>query len=187
MRGPDNELSHLNKIVELTAEQATAYPMFDAGDLMISLRDRNLILVFDPDSRKVLWWKIGPWVRQHDPDFDARGGITVFDNYRDEMDGSLLGGSRIVEVDLASGVDRILFGDRPDEFMYTQIRGQHTAMPSGGLLIVESNGGRVFQTDANRRTIWQYVNRYDEKDVAHITEAHVYSPDFFDVAAWTCD
>ncbi|MFM2357187.1 MAG: hypothetical protein RLZZ528_2923, partial [Pseudomonadota bacterium] len=61
------ELLHLNKITELKSSMAEAFPMFQAGDLLLSIRDNNMLVVVDPDDWKVKWHQIGPWIRQHDP------------------------------------------------------------------------------------------------------------------------
>ena len=54
----------------------------------------------DRKTRIVKWWHIGPWIRQHDPDWSVDGTITLFDNNRDGTDrGELLGSSRIIAVD----------------------------------------------------------------------------------------
>ena len=41
----DNELVHLNKIAELTSDIADDFPLFKAGDLLLSLRKYNIILI----------------------------------------------------------------------------------------------------------------------------------------------
>ncbi|MEM6825673.1 MAG: arylsulfotransferase family protein, partial [Pseudomonadota bacterium] len=78
--GWDTELVHLNKITELPADLAGAFPGFEMGDLLISLRQYNLIAVIDPKLWRVRWHQTGPWVRQHDPEFLPDGTIAVFDN-----------------------------------------------------------------------------------------------------------
>jgi len=70
--------------------------------------------------------------------------------------------------------------------MLSVIRGKHELTERGGLLITEFEGGRVFETDSDGRTIWQYVNRYDAEQVAEITEARIYQSDYFSVSDWSC-
>ena len=74
------EIVHVNKIAELSSELAPAFPMFSAGDLLLSFRNLNLLMVFAPDTGKVKWWRTGPWLRQHDPEFAPGGAIVVFNN-----------------------------------------------------------------------------------------------------------
>jgi hypothetical protein len=70
--------------------------------------------------------------------------------------------------------------------MLSVIRGKHELTERGGLLITEFEGGRVFETDSDGRTIWQYVNRHDAEQVAEITEARIYQSDYFSVSDWSC-
>jgi hypothetical protein len=70
--------------------------------------------------------------------------------------------------------------------MLTVIRGKLELTDAGGLLITEFEGGRVFETDAGGQIVWEYINRYDEDEVAEISEARLYAPEYFDVPDWTC-
>src|SRR4030095_10496964 len=45
--------THLNDVEELSPEMARQFPQFAAGDLLISLRNLNLIMVVDPATKKV--------------------------------------------------------------------------------------------------------------------------------------
>lgn len=56
----DNEVLHLNKIVELGADLAPAFPDFAAGDLLISVRDYNLVRVVAPGTWRVKWHSVHP-------------------------------------------------------------------------------------------------------------------------------
>jgi hypothetical protein len=191
----DQEITHLNKIDELGADLAADFPEFEAGDLALSIRELNMVLVVDAKVSKIKWWKIGPWRRQHDPEFVRGGKILVFNNNIYE---SIFGPSdfitppstprvsNIVEVDPSSGGTRIVFGDRAGESFLSAIRGKVDVTPGGGLLITEEDGGRVIETDARRRIVWEYVNRYSDSDVAEITEARVYPAGYFTVADWSC-
>ncbi|MEM7709714.1 MAG: arylsulfotransferase family protein [Pseudomonadota bacterium] len=62
---------HPNDVEELSSEMADAFPMFEAGDLMFSLRELNLVAVVDPSTGILKWWRHGPWLKQHDPDFEV--------------------------------------------------------------------------------------------------------------------
>jgi hypothetical protein len=192
----DNELVHLNKIDELSSDIADDFPMFDAGDLLISLRTLNTILVVDPDTAKVKWWRTGPWVRQHDPEFKAGGTIVLFNNntYR-SIFGWQPGGevtlldrtSNIIEVDPVNGDHRVLYGDEDGQSFFTVIRGKLQLTRRGGLMITEFEGGRAFEVDPAGRVVWEYINRYDETRITELTEARLYSADHFEVSDWSCE
>ena len=71
--GPDKPLDfpsdpfHANDVEPLRPEMAAAFPEFRAGDLLVSLREANLVAVIDPDDGTLRWWQNGPWLKQHDP------------------------------------------------------------------------------------------------------------------------
>jgi len=188
----DHEIVHVNKIAELPAERADRFPMFEAGDLLLSLREQNLVMVVDPASRAVKWWQIGPWVRQHDPQFASDGWLTVFNNnaYKDGLKGyrsdpALPRTSNILAMNPATRATAVRFGGRRGQEMLSVLRGKQQET-SEGLFITESEAGRVIETDADGNVVWEFVNRYDDENVAEITEARLYPKDYFTVADWSC-
>jgi hypothetical protein len=191
----DQEILHLNKITELRSTSAASFPMFEAGDLALSIRDLNLLMVVDKSAARVKWWKTGPWLRQHDPEFSRDGTIVVFNNNlyetvfeigNQQTPLSTPRVSNIVEVDPASGKAQVIYGGRRGQELLSVVRGKVDLTPRGGLLIVESEGGRVLETNADGRLVWNYINRYSAEKVAEITEARLYSSAYFDVKDWSC-
>lgn len=189
------EIVHLNKIAELSSDVADDFPMFEAGDLALSFRKRNLVMVVDPETQKIKWLKIGPWIRQHDPEFKAGGTIVLFNNntyHTTFLDNNLKSPtnfpctSNIIEINPATGAYSIVYGNRKGQEMLSVIQGKLELAPGGGLLITEFEGGRVFETDSSGDIIWEYINRYDSDEVAEITEARVYPAKYFNVSDWSC-
>jgi len=188
------ELVHLNKIGELKSSMAAAFPEFESGDLVISLRQHNLLLVVDPDDWRVKWHQTGPWRRQHDPEFNADGTISVFNNntYRfvlgdlDRTDLSTPRVSNITKVDPVSGRTQVVYGQRDGQEFLSAIRGKQDPTAEGGVFITEFEAGRVFEVDAQGRTVWEYINRYDADQVLEVTEARLYPATYFSVDDWSC-
>lgn len=192
----DEEIVHLNKVDVLTSDIAADFPMFEAGDLALSIRELNLVMVIDPTDGRVKWRHIGPWLRQHDPEFKAGGKIVVFNNNTYETAfgkshstsyPSIPRVSDIMEIDPQTGESDVLYGNRKGQRMLSVWRGKVDLRPNGGLLVTEFEGGRVFETDAAGRVIWQYINRYSPDEVAEITEARAYPESYFNVPSWSCD
>jgi hypothetical protein len=190
----DGEMVHLNKIGELPSALAPAFPGFEAGDLLISLREQNMLAVIDPDSWRVKWHQVGPWLRQHDPEFNADGTLTVFNNnaYRyallggEQADPDLPLTSTIERVDPATHRTKTLYGNAEGERFMSVIRGKQDPLPEGGLLITEFEAGRVFEVDAGGDTVWEYINRHDADHVAELTEARLYPRSYFTQTDWSC-
>lgn len=181
------EITHLNDVEELPRAIADRFPQFAAGDLLVSERDYNLLMVIDPNTQHVKWIQQGPWMKQHDPDFDASGRISVLSNNSDgTRDGTILKGSTILTVDPSTSHVTRAFGGQPDQPMYTYERGKHQRLENGNVLIAESSSGRVIEVDPNGRVVWEFINRFDATSVAIVTDAHRYQPDYFTVQDWTC-
>jgi len=191
----DHEILHLNKVAELSRELAVGFPMFQVGDLLLSIRELNMIMVVDSTGTKVKWWKIGPWRRQHDPEFRSDGTIMLFNNNvyetmfgatKDVSPVSAPRVSNIADINPATGAFRVLYGDKAGQELLSVIRGKVDMTPRGGLLITEFEGGRVLETDLDGKTIWEYVNHYSPEEVAELTEARMYTSDYFKVTDWSC-
>jgi hypothetical protein len=190
---PPKEMMHVNKVEELTSDIAAKFPQFATGDLLLSDRAHNLLFVIDPATERVKWWRIGPWQRQHDPEFSPSGTILLFNNntYRmhlDEIsryDATTRTLSEVVELNPTTDEYRIVFGGRESQPLLSIIRGK-VQRTERGVLVAEFEGGRVFEADAQGRVIWEYVNRYDDDEVAEVTEARLYASDYFAVTDWSC-
>jgi hypothetical protein len=190
----DNELLHLNMISELRPEIAAAFPAFAAGDLVLSVRDYNLVFVVDPVTWKVKWHSVGPWLRQHSAQFFSDGTIGVFNNNAYVFQSGPGGAtspdqprvSNILALDPATGVARVRYGGKPGQEMLSVVRGYVEEEPGGGFLITETDAGRVFQVDAAGTTVWEYIDRYDADNVLEMTGARAYPASYFTVGDWSC-
>jgi hypothetical protein len=185
------EIIHLNKIEELSSDIAADFPDFKAGDLALSMRDLNLVMVVDPGTSQVKWWRIGPWLRQHDPEFKAGGAIVVFNNNLYETSPGITGGSaprlsNIVEIEVVQDKYKIVCGGESNQQILSVLRGKIELTPGNALLITESLGGRVIEVDAGGDIVWEYINLYNSEEVAQLTEARIYSNSHFDVENWMC-
>ena len=183
----ERNITHLNDIEELTPAMAPHFPQFAAGDLILSLRNYNLVLVVDPRTRKVKWHQTGPWLKQHDPDFEPNGRISVFSNNTDGTDtGALLGGSTIIEIDPRTRATSVEYGHGPNQRLFTKYRGKHQRLPNGNEVIVESHAGRVLEINDRDEIVWEFVNRYDDDSVAIVAGATRYPEGYFARTDWTC-
>jgi len=183
----ENELTHLNDVEVLQQADTDAFPMFEAGDIMVSLRNNNLILIFDPESGDVKWYESGPWVRQHDPQFRADGLITVFDNRKDDTrTGSILGGSRILAIDPLTRKVTILYQDNEENPFYSNVLGKQQTLDNGNILISSGHEGRILEVTKDGEIVWEFINRYDETRAIMLHQGIRYSEGYFTVDDWSC-
>ena len=152
------DLTHMNDVEVLSAELADAFPMFNEGDIMVSLRNLNLVVVVDGETERVKWHFSHPLVRQHDPDFEPDGTIVIFDNNNDTTrDGSLWGQSRLLQINPADNGYTIAYPTSAEQPFYTQEGGKHQLLQNGNRLITEANTGRVFEVTPAGELVWNWV------------------------------
>ncbi|MHC9539244.1 MAG: arylsulfotransferase family protein [Vulcanimicrobiota bacterium] len=131
------------------------------GDLLVSIRNLNLIAIIDPVSEKVLWsWGEGVLDRQHSPEFTENGTIVVFDNRPTTRKYS-----RILEVE--PGTNKIVFeykSDPPESF-FSDGGGTVQKLSNGNVLIGETEKGKAFEITRSGKTVWEYYdpNRKEDK------------------------
>lgn len=178
------DFSHMNDVEPLSSELADEYPLFEDNDLLVSLRNLNLVFVFDPQTLEVKWHAQDPFIQQHDPDFVGGGWITVFDNNRLWTD---VGGSRILRFHAHSDSLQLQFPETPSSSFYTPKRGKVQRLENNNLLLTESQRGRVLEVTPSGRTVWEWIHApRNESMVAAVTNGtrHQLTPD--DVASWPC-
>jgi hypothetical protein len=184
------DVLHMNDVEPLPEALADAYPLFDAGDVAISLRFPHTVFVMSPETGRVKWVATDPFIQQHDPDFVGDGWIHVFDNNTDGTHtGKWLGGSRIVAVRPHTGESRVIYPTGESEAFYTAGGGKMQTLPNGNILITEARAGRVFEVDAEGRTVWDWVQEpYEDEDwVPEVLEGTRYLLTPEQIASWDDD
>ncbi len=107
----DHDPFHSNDIDPYLGEDSG---LFQRGDLVLSLRSLNLVVVVRPSTLEVVWYAYGLASRQHDPDFVGDDTIVLFDNnfHNDHSRLLSLRASRLEGGDPALGVQRRILLDR---------------------------------------------------------------------------
>lgn len=149
------DMLHSNDIDVFRAGMAPG--LAQVGDVMISLRNLNSVVIFDPKTHKIKRVVTGHFVRQHDPDFVDGWTLRVFDNNNVGLDHAH-GSSRIVEYSLKTDTSKILFQGTKAVPFYSQLMGKQDRLANGNLLISEPGGARAFEIDPQGAMVWQYVN-----------------------------
>lgn len=187
-----SDLLHLNDVEVLSARDAPAFPMFETGDIMLSLRHSNQIWVLDGESHAIKWWQTGPMLGQHDPDFQPDGTITLYDN-RPSAEPSpengylgSMGGSRILRIDPATHAYETILQSSGDLAFHSPFRGKHQVLENGNILVAETDRGRAFEITPSGEIVWSFVNAYDEDEVGWITGAYRYPESYGAFAAEGC-
>ena len=153
---------HLNDVDEFPLGMESK--LFEPGDLMVSLRNINTILVFDPETLKIKFISSGRFLRKHDPDFLPGDRISVFDNRNLQPSPnpeSLT--SRIVEIDARDGSAKVVLQGEGDHRFFSSIMGVHQRLANGNILVNSSDEGRVIEFAPDGTIMWHFENRIPEK------------------------
>ena len=164
--------------------------VFKHGDVMVSLRNINTVLVFDPKALKIRFVSTGQFVRQHDPDFIDGNRFSVYDNNlvapppASSKTGSPDNHSKIVIVSALDGSVTPYFKGHKDLPFYSNIMGEHQWLANGNLLIAETMNGRSIELNPQGQPVWEYNNLILQTEVAGIMQgterlAPVFDESFF--------
>lgn len=175
------DVSHANDIDELSDSQAQQFPDFNAGDLLLSYRNLNLIFVLDPDTLDIKWWRAGATDHQHDADWE-NGAITSFSN---NMTGARKGHSDIVRIDVDTGKPSTIV-DGKDHSIFSIINARQNKTEFDTRIITSSTQGWALEVDENDTLVFSFINTYDDETgtLLHLSEAYRVNPSYFTHEFW---
>jgi hypothetical protein len=146
--GSPCDVMHANT-VEIVADHPAG--RWVAGNVLVSLRNLDLIAVVDLDAGEVRWsWGPGVLSGQHQPSVLPDGRVLVFDN------GVSRRRSRLVEVDPESNA--ITWTCEPDSF-FTEVAGGCERLPNGNVLATESVSGRAVEVSRAGTVVWRWQHQ----------------------------
>lgn len=148
------DVLHSNSVMKLEPSIAASFPMFKAGQLIISMRGLNAVGVLDPQTRKFVWVYGGDMRWQHDAHFLPNGHILLLDNLGHHDSGKTF--SRVIEFDPANLKSAWYYAGSPDEPFHTLAYGRVQRLPNGNTLITESWKSRVFEVAPDKQIVWSY-------------------------------
>jgi hypothetical protein len=168
---------HTNTIRKLEPEIAGKFPMFKAGQLLISSRSMNMLAVIDPTERKVVWAYKGHWQWQHAARFLPNGNILVLDNRGHHVQGHDY--SKIVEFDPKTLETKWEFSGGPDRPLRTVIYGRAQRLPNGNTLVAFSYDRRILEITPSREIVWSFdaTQPFEKNRFQYITTAERYAKD----------
>jgi len=146
------DIFHTNTIEVLDGSLADRIPGFEAGNVLISIRELDNIAVIDMDDGIVVWGLEGPWLKQHQPEVLPNGNMLIFDN------GGSREQSRILEFNPATlEIVWVYKGDEENTF-HSATCGSQQRLPNGNTLISETDRGRAFEVTRGGEIVWEFVS-----------------------------
>jgi hypothetical protein len=150
-KGPiaKGDLLHTNSVKVLSQTLAAKFPLFQAGQVLLSLRNRHTLAVLDRPTRRVIWASQGLWRRQHDAEFLDNGHLLLYDNT------GLLRQTRILEYDpLTQAVPWAYTNEDSTPFSAFWC-GMKQRLPNGNTLIVDPGDRRLFEVTQDKKLVWE--------------------------------
>ena len=130
-------------------------------------------------SGKIKWLCPGIFTRQHDPDFEEDGWITVFDNRLN------LGRTMIRKINPINNEVKTLYPTNRDQTFYTSSGGKHQKLDNGNRLITEAGAGRIFEISSEGKTVWEWIQQpFDSKYVPEVLEGTRYNFEEKEITKW---
>jgi hypothetical protein len=178
---------HANDVEYLTPEMAGAFPMLEAGDLMVSLRNLATVAVLDGRTWRVKWSMTGPFFGHHDPDFLPNGNILLYDN-RLTGNQPQLGYSRVLEIDARTREIVWEYVGTDEDPMYSSLGGKVQLLPNGNVLAVEPQGGRIIEIARNNGddVVWEFVNLQEDGLAGMVFDGLRFAEDELDFVGKPC-
>jgi Arylsulfotransferase (ASST) len=151
--------THVNSVHELGPNRwwDAGDARFRPGNLLLSARTLNAVLVVDRRSGEIVWtWSEG-LDRQHEAIMVPQGRIgeglfLVFNNGLTNR--FTFRRSSVLAVD---PIARSVAWEYSDPLFYSSIAGSQVSLPNGNLLITSSHGGRTFELTPGKEIVWQWI------------------------------
>ncbi len=146
------DLFHTNTLEWLDGSHAHRSAIFKVGNILICVRELDIVAIVDPAAGAVVWALTGKWLRQHDPTLVNGGQILLFDNQ------GHAGRSKVIEFDPFTQQVGWWYGTAAGQELFSYTCGTAQRLPNGNTLITESDNGRAIEVAADGQIAWEYVN-----------------------------
>lgn len=153
---PHGDPVHANDIEAITKDNYQFIPGAKPGDVLLSLRHLDAIVLADLTQNKITWMLRGTFRQQHDVDLLPNGHIMLFDNEGNVMKST--GKSRSIEIDPKTGGIVWEYDGTEMDPMYSENRGSQQRLSNGNTLISEANAGRLIQVTPDGDVVWEYTH-----------------------------
>lgn len=126
---------------------------FAAGNWLVSLRNVDLVIIMDRESKAVVW-SYGPgeiqW--QHMPRMLDNGNIILFDN------GTRRKHSRVIEIEPISKKIVWEYKGSPPKSFFSHWVGSVQRLSNGNTLIGDGANGRAMEVTPAKEIVWEWYN-----------------------------
>ncbi len=158
---------HLNDIQPVLEDSA----FMRKGDVFLSFRHQSMIILYRPETDKIIWKGFGVFFHQHDVDILSRNKISIFNNNsKNGMNGAFVDGhNEVIVYDfLKNEYSSYMKNSLALHKVKTQTQGLSEILPNGDLFIEETNFGRTLYFNRDGQLKWSYLNRSSDGKVGTV-------------------
>jgi hypothetical protein len=148
-RAPD--VLHTNSVRVLGRALAPKFPPFQAGQVLLSMRNIDAVAVLDLPTRRVAWAARGVWQIQHDAEFLDNGRLLIYDNCGSSKQ------TRVLEYDPVTQAVPWAYTNENSTPFSAFTRGMKQRLPNGNTLIVDPNNRRLFEVTRGKELVWENI------------------------------
>jgi outer membrane protein assembly factor BamB len=131
---------------------AGQHAVYDPGNILVTSRHQDVILVVNWPTRRVLWqWGRGELSGPHAATWQDDGKILVFDNGLERR------WSRVIEVDPVAGVIVRSYSTPDKKQFFSRVMGACQRLANGNVLIANSAGGQGLELTAGGQPVWTFL------------------------------
>jgi len=178
----DYDYFHLNSISVIGENKNDGDFRFKKGNLIISLRTPNLVIILDKSTRKVVWYYgPGELEGQHNPIILPSGNMIIYDNGKPEPKGRNF--TRIIEIDPTT---KKIVWEYDGDFR-ADIVGTAQRLKNGNTMITHGTEANVFEITSSGEKVWEFwtPNRHlNRSEISNpypfVYRAEVYPREFVD-------
>jgi hypothetical protein len=155
--------THLNDVRVISKEDAATSAHLSAGDLLVSLRSNNTLMVISRETRQVTWISTGRTTLQHSPRYMGDNTVLVFDNLGGKASE---GGTRLLRLDMDSDATQIIypqqFGNKTLDVLSANGGQISLSNDRSRALLSLTRQGRTLEVDlASGSLLWEFLNIHD--------------------------
>ena len=132
-------------------------PILDNGDILISLRQINLVAIIDRNTKKFSWERRDDsWGHQHDCQMLNNGNIMLFANGMN----TAFPHSHSYITEFNPNTNEVVweYRDDPCTFFYSHHISGAERLKTGNTLICEGSFGRIFEVTPEKEIVWEFIN-----------------------------
>jgi hypothetical protein len=147
-----SDILHTNTLHVLDGRFREKVPAFKEGNIMVCMRNQDIVAVVDLALGKVVWAKKGPYRRPHDPKIIDNGNLLIFDNLnRAEA-------SAVCEFDPVTMALQWSYAGAAESPIRSRTCGSAHRLPNGNTLITVSDAGYAREVTPEKEVVWEFHN-----------------------------